>query len=544
MPAFPMDAQPTSSVKELVQNFEKKRNSDLGVLLTSLARNPEENFDAINRTCMTFTLRLHITPLSSFVEEPNVNNAMDLFWDVYKWGDGAGGSFPPDPSIDAELYEGMSLELFERIHEESRVRYKSDRNDSHDLERLLVHLHMAGARALRIRDDAELSEEALDCYAEVSRTYERARRTPGWSRYAPESRVGPLVLASTLAVAAMCILELSRFRRRESGGLEKALQLLCQAIGLYKDALWNIHLLDEARGIGPDLSEEELAWHKRFKDLLTGLDISLHEAASLYYALDAGPAAVNDWHEIARMCGALFPIDTPGLVTGYDKEIEDPWSEGEPSNLTWNEFWVAARTRAQGRLSPCNYQQLWEAKESREAESRLTKQFHTGASWESLSERARRHLVNADMILYSTQIVVPEALLNNLLIATEEVFSEYIWEPLCTAEWDPGLYDFEELRARIESKGRDPGISDFIWVCEQPFFQEYLERREIGGDDLHFLTEELPGRMKELRDARNQAQHEIGHLASKGDAERYFRTFIGIGGPGVLPVLNRIGLRS
>ena len=209
--------------------------------------------------------------------------------------------------------------------------------------------------------------------------------------------------------------------------------------------------------------------------------------------------------------------------------------------MTWNEFWVAARTRAQGRLSPCNYQQLWEANESREAESRLTKQFHTGASWESLTERAGRHLVNAYILFHSTQTVASEALLNDLLIATEEMFSEHIWVPLCHAEWDPDLHDFEQRRARIESKGRGPGISDFIWVCEQPFLLQYLERHENGGDDLHFLTNELPGRMRELRDARNPGQHEIGHLASKGDTEQHYRMFIGIGGPGMLPVLNRIG---
>ena len=38
---------------------------------------------------------------------------------------------------------------------------------------------------------------------------------------------------------------------------------------------------------------------------------------------------MSDWHEIARMCGSLFPIDTRGLVAGCNEVIEDPWSEGE-----------------------------------------------------------------------------------------------------------------------------------------------------------------------------------------------------------------------
>ena len=60
------------------------------------------------------------------------------------------------------------------------------------------------------------------------------------------------------------------------------------------DALWNLQLLDKAGKVGQDLPEEELAWHTRFKDLLSGLDISLNEAANLYYAIDAGPATVSD----------------------------------------------------------------------------------------------------------------------------------------------------------------------------------------------------------------------------------------------------------
>ena len=64
---------------------------------------------------------------------------------------------------------------------------------------------------------------------------------------------------------------------------------------------------------------------------------------------------------------------------------------------------------------------------------------------------------------------------------------------------------FEELRDRIESKGRNPGITNFIRVREQPFLQEYLGRCGTSRQEILFLTKELPGGVIELRDARNQA---------------------------------------
>ena len=99
-----------------------------------------------------------------------MNNSMGVFWDISQWRKGAGGSFPPDPSIDAETYEGMILELLDYLYESNKVSYEPDVDDSENYERLLVHPHIAGGRALRIRIGSELSEEALDCFREVSRT--------------------------------------------------------------------------------------------------------------------------------------------------------------------------------------------------------------------------------------------------------------------------------------------------------------------------------------------------------------------------------------
>ena len=134
-----------------------------------------------------------------------------------------------------------------------------------------------------------------------------------------------------------------------------------------------------------------------------------------------------------------------------------------------------------------------------------------------------------------------EAILNELLIAMEEMLSAYIWEPLSAAEWDPGLDEFEERRKCLHMRDRNPSITDFVWVCRQPFFQKYLDGIDIGEQEIRFLTEYLPARMDALRNARNQAQHEVGHIAPREDIERHFRGFIGIGQLGVLPMLARVG---
>ena len=532
----------TSRQKELLQRLNEKAGADLGVLFSRFGGELSQgDRDAIIRISTSFTHYLHTPALARFVEEPNVNNSMGVFWDIYQRRKGAGGSFPPDPSIDAETYEGMMLELLDYLYQTNKVSYQPDVDDSEKYERLLVHLHIAGGRALRIRNGPELSEEALDCFREVSRVYERIRQIPAWSRHIYESVTEPSVLISTLAVAAMSYLELSRFHRRDKGHYEKALGDLRLGIELYEDALWNSRLLDNSGETDSSFSEEETACQKRLKNLLTGLEVSLYEAAGLYYALRASPAEVSDWVEVARICEALSHLGTPEAVTGHHEVIEDPWSEIEPTYMTWDELWSYARGWSQERLSHSNYRDLCEYNESNAAESRLKTHFHGGASWASLAERARRHLVNADILFHSTQRVGTEAILNELLIAVEEMFSAYIWEPLSAAEWDPELDEFEERRKCLHMRDRNPSITDFVWVCRQPFFQKYLEGFDIDEQEIRFLTEYLPARMDALRNARNLAQHEVGHIAPREDIEWHFRGFIGIGQPGALPMFARVG---
>ena len=519
----------TSSPERLLQRLNEKADTDAGVLLSRFGREPsQDDINAIIRICTSFSHYVHRPALQRFVDEADVTNATGVFWDVYQWSKDTTGSFPPDPSIEAEIYDGMILEVLDRLYETSKVSYQADVDDSENCERLFIHLHIASARAFRIRKGPELSEEALDCFREVSRTYERVRWIRGWNRYVYESGIQPSALVSTLAVAAMNSLELSRFHRREPDGFEEALKCLWQAITLYEDALWNILLLRESREIGSDHSEEEIERQDRLEKLLTGLEVSLSEAAGLYHTLQANPETVSDWVEVARICESMAQLYTPGVIAEYDE-------------LTWIEFWSYARGLSQRQLSHSNYWKLREDDGSHAAESRLNKYFHGRASWESLPERSRRRLVNADTLFHSTQRGAPEAILNDLLIAVEEMFSAYFWLPLSAAEWEPELYDFEERRDYLGGKVRNPGLWDFIWVCKQPFFGRYLESRKVGEQEAHFLTEELPARMNELREARNRAQHEIGHTMSRDDVEWYFRAFIGIDQPGVLPTFARIG---
>ena len=469
-----------------------------------------------------------------------MNNALGVFWAIYQWREGEGESFPPDPSIGVEPYREIIQEIMDNLFRPDEVPYVPDRDDSENFEHLLIHLHIAGARALRSRNGNELSEEVIDCYREVNRSYRRISRMPSWGRYVFESEIHPSVLISTLAVTAMSYAELSRLQRRE-GECEEAFKGLFAGIALYEDALWNIRLLDKSGEAGAQFLEEEISRQTSLTVSLTGLEVSLHEIAGLFCVLQANSSEVSDWIEVSRICEALSQFDSPGAITGYDDVVENPWSEIETTYLAWSEFWSYAKGWSQERLSRSNYRKIREDDESTVAESHLKKHFHGYNSWDSLPDRTRRHLVNAYHLFHSTQKGALEAILNDLLIASEEMFNAHVWVTLSTAEWYPGLDAFEERKASPKVRGCGPGIADFVWVCRQPLFRKYLGRCGVDDQETLFLTEYLPTDLEKLRCARNSSQHEIGHVASRDDVESYFRSFIGIGQTGFLPTFHRIG---
>ena len=154
----------------------------------------------------------------------NLYTAMSLFWDVYElWKDG----YSYSGSVLPAEYDDLFLEWFEHLYRSHRVPYIPDADDGLDNhDELFTYLHIAAARAFRIRNGKEVSEEALDCLIEVERTMALLRPMSGEpSEFYIEA---PSLYTSAGAIVAMAHVELWRIRKSE-GHYTDALHYLSMA---------------------------------------------------------------------------------------------------------------------------------------------------------------------------------------------------------------------------------------------------------------------------------------------------------------------------
>ena len=465
-----------------------------------------------------FTL---VAALSPFVvsRNPTPHNAVTLFWELYQ----------PKSSLSAQDEQRL-LVCLDWMHENYLIPYEPDSEES--LDQLIICIHIAAARAFRIRQAEcdQWSEEVLTCLTEVDQLRNRLfapRATKGLKGLEISMYVGPAL--------GLCLLELSRVRK-SSGEYERALHYLAEAAinnFIANDFVqggdaWDIY---QRSRLSSDEDVESL--RSMLGDRLTDLELSLKEAASFWEPIKAGEKEfVDSWGQVSQDC--RFLADT-WFVTGID-------DTGEDDHLTWRELWLSAEAWASAQLSPSESRKQRDQDEKDASKNRLEKYFF-GNNWDNLPERAQSRLISADGDWNSRQRIALEGVLNHILRAATATCYEFIWYPL---EFGRGINipefvdKLEELGGRIHT---DPGLSDYIWVCEQDFYKKFLSDRELH-DDVQFLTEDLPAALHLLRSNRNTAEYEEYKTESPWSRESlrpFFNSFLGIGQPGILPQLARIG---
>ena len=503
----------------------------------------------------------------NFSEDTDTNRtlyaAMRLFWDVYElWKDGDSYS----GSVLPAEYNDLFLDWFEHLYRSRRVPYIPDAYDGLDNHHeLLIYLHIAAARAFRIRNGKEVSEEALDCLTEVVRTMERLTGGGPPTHFYLEA---PSLYTSARAVVAMAYLELWRVRKSE-GRYAYALYYLSMAAQYYDGTASNFYG-DDIDQIWPEVSGEEHSWESRLQRLLTGLDVSAEEAIKTFQVIKSNTRSVENWTQVARDYGGISDSamhtwdfaelrenDADGLFAVSTQESENNFDQAQDELIvlnaefgddlrgmvTWGEFWHGAKTWASAQLSPSEYRNMREADERDAAERRLQTYFF-GSNWSYLPGRAQERLINADILFNSRQRVALESLLNDLWVATEEMCFQVIWKPLDRVKrgsWD--ILEFRKIKDELKERrpSRYPGISEYTRICRWNGYSEFLRSLETRNDDIRFLTKTLPLKMSQLRYERNSAEHEIGSLKSRDSVESFYRGFLGIGQAGVLPELARIG---
>lgn len=135
--------------------------------------------------------------------------------------------------------------------------------------------------------------------------------------------------------------------------------------------------------------------------------------------------------------------------------------------------------------------------------------------------------------------------MNELKIAAEDILLYGLWNPL--DQWKQHEGDtnkdfklFSEKSAELTSKRISPDLSHFELVCRYPIVAAFLDRKGCSSDEKEWFIKVLPGRLAWLRRERRNAEHESGHQWTRGDLNKYYAEFIGIGQRGILPQIARI----
>ena len=342
-------------------------------------------------------------------------------------------------------------------------------------------------------------------------------------------------LISAVAASGTVFVELSKVCRSERRYTD-ALKYLAKATRFYDEAA-----ICSPIDWGPDHWEDnyevEMRMRRRLQRHLGDLEVSLEDTRGLFDEVKTNHRRVGDWSQVAEDCRALM---NAFHVSGLDDEIQDEHGDV----VGWSAYWNGAQTWARAQLSPTALQEYLSRVEEDDASRRL-KLYFFGETWNTLPRKAQAAIVNADLLMHSKERGQRlGTVLNELQVATEEVFNWGVWHPLANVEateWIPELDEFEQRRAETSGSMKGPGLRDYVWVCDRPFFGKFLERRGVGCPEIAFLTQDLPELCRSLLGLRNAAQHDLGREPSRTVVDGVYKAFLGIGRLGVLPALTRIG---
>ena len=427
--------------------------------------------------------------------------------------------------------EEFVLKYLDWLYKRCEVSYEPDGESSAFFE-LDAYLHIAAARAFRIKQNQGLSEEVTDCLTEVERTVKRIEAEDGILPHG-EEMVAPC--HSTQVIAALAHVELSRKSAIVDRDFVNALHYLAKAAEYYDFVVISNNELigdhDYMRFLYEDRFDIDLRLRRKLELSLTGLQVSLGEAANVFKSIKKNSRDVDSWSQIVHDCRAL---KNGWFVSGRDDDVTDDYGD----IVTWEGFWSAAQAWASAQLSPSEYRKMREDDEKKTAETRL-KNYFFGSTWSSLPERAQESLISADSTWNSLGRVRRESILNELLRATEEMCERFVFQPLMNEESTKS--SILSIEAKVADRHRSLGVREHIEICELPSLPSLLTEHSLDDGEITFLTEDLPASMRNLTRARNPAEHDTGASVLPALVDSAYRLFLGIGQPGVLPQLARIG---
>jgi hypothetical protein len=427
--------------------------------------------------------------------------------------------------------EELLLDWLAMLDKRQRVPYQPDKDDAEHIVNLLTHIHVAAARAFRLKESHGLSEDVRDCLESTWQAMGRLRLIIGGPDRFYEEAPGSVISAG--AICGMVLVELSQVARLD-GRYEDALHLLAEAVRYYGGAVAN-NVEEGIEEIWPASAEDEKLWQSRLEGYLTGLDVSLNDSVTLFRQVQIQGKSM-DWKQVANDCQTLAKCWS--LVEAGEAPVHEP----DGTERTWGEFWHVSRGWAEAQLTPSELREYLQEWEARAAVNRLRSYFF-GDLWERVPPRARERLVNADLLWFSPQPVAVEDILNQLQVATESMCHAFIWEPLQQAKGGLDILEFAKKNENLRTKGRDPTLNDYAWVCRQSFLRALLERQGLGAEERDFLTADLPKALDSLRKKRDLVQHDPKKAWRREEVKPFVREFLGIGQRGILTRLAEVGAK-
>ena len=246
----------------------------------------------------------------------------------------------------------------------------------------------------------------------------------------------------------------------------------------------------------------------------------------------------TDWDEVLK----LFDRITLGTFCAGEEATDN---DGFTGPLMYYD--ILLKEWIKGSLSLPEIRSLWEKSEDVDAARRL-QVYYFGDGWQTLPNRARAALVNADRAFVArSDSGRTAAILNELRIAAEELLHSRLWEPLIAWADEQKDYrtspDFAEIRfARERAHRKSPSLETYEPLLRDGIAVVRFLREQVGVDEkgLRFIKQQAAKSLKRLRQARNAAEHNPGHEANLAKIRDRYAEAVGIGREGVLPELARL----
>ena len=181
------------------------------------------------------------------------------------------------------------------------------------LNDLLVFIHVAAARAFRVKRTDGYSEVVRECLNEVERTIERLKRNGLDMEEDIQHMMA--IFQSAYAVSSMAFVELGRISKID-GEYEKALHYFAMADEYYQSMTYPIDFDDAwpfEAALWPDSPLEGVYMshlegrlvENRFGYLRMGLSVSVKEMVDVFELVKSNTNSIMDWGQVAQDCRRL-----------------------------------------------------------------------------------------------------------------------------------------------------------------------------------------------------------------------------------------------